>query len=77
MVYYCHIEKLKLVVDNHKNLKAIEGSDELSHKWADLFFDYSAYEEKLRYGEIFRSLPTIYTSNGMITVTELIPQNEM
>lgn len=48
------------MVDNHKNLKAIEGTDELTHKWADLFFDYNAYEEKLRYLVIYLvALPTV------------------
>jgi hypothetical protein len=48
------------MVDNHKNLKAIEGTDELTHKWADLFFDYNAYEEKLRYLVTYLvALPTV------------------
>lgn len=56
------------MVDNHKNLRAIEGTDELTHKWADLFFDYNAYEEKLRYFVIYLlAFPTV--------ANHLVPQS--
>jgi hypothetical protein len=36
-------------VDDHKNLKAVKGGDELVRKLKDLFSDFEDHEEKLRY----------------------------
>ena len=40
--------KLNFSVENHKNLKAIKGSEELVRKLKDLFSDFDEHEEKLR-----------------------------
>jgi hypothetical protein len=64
--------KLNFTVDNHKNLKAVKGGDELVRKLKDLFSDFEDHEEKLRYCDnILRKSSTycsIYTPTLNMTV---------